>query len=730
MGSNPKASGGTNRAPAERVNPGIWRDLEGRFRALRKEHGDGLVANWISTSWNEHGEQWYLSGSTNDRERELFTWLAERATVELGHPGGDTALASWLDLLKSESPNFKSGTMLTHRNPDGTTTEAQGGTIYRLIEASVDYCLRLETKGILKARSPRQVPEEKSTVQDQKRPELTEDQKHRIDAAERELTQMLSAHEQMREIVDPAEWQPIGPHRDGPTLAGEIRKLERDLQKAAIDVLRVLAEASWHVGSLDVLRSRMETHTREILEWVLAKVNPKDLPLLDKGAIEAAIRQEASKWIAKGQREFPPPWIVDHAVQKEGEASRSTGGDPAQSAPRQAEQANRPPESGPGVSAKTKAARSTNGEGTRDRMFVLEAPTPSMDRVLQTDPVWTVRGTQKTPIPVTRLNGEIVWMNTPATDDPDDALLTPEEEMRVGEATLSGRSELRSELETVFAGPAWPLPSAVIEPFRKYAVKVFDVNAAAYRSAVSKQAKDSTEVLTAFIRNLLIEIFGIEWDRSPGDKVIRIDWQCDTDGWKGREMSVFAGNDPDQSCLYHELIGDAIKYRYRFHAPLPEPIPGEPPCINLSGEEWSKYIGLKERHNLAMAIRPYLEDRRAHWQFVYASPFENDSGGSKAPSKSSSASEAPGNQSDRATEKHLESTGLEQRSKDNGEPSPRKKRGRPTEIPEERKRRALSVQGGKARAQILYDTRYPTSQQIKNVQSILRHFQRTQNKSE
>jgi hypothetical protein len=61
---------------------------------------------------------------------------------------------------------------------------------------------------------------------------------------------------------------------------------------------------------------------------------------------------------------------------------------------------------------------------------------------------------------------------------------------------------------------------------------------------------------------------------------------------------------------------------------------------------------------------------------------------------------------------------------------PRKKRGRPTEIPEERKRKALSVQGGKARAQILYDTNYPTAQQIKNVAAILRHFGNTHKKSE
>jgi hypothetical protein len=158
--------GGGGRATGDRVNPGAWREIEGRFRELRKQHGDGLVANWIST---EHGERWVLSGSTNDRERTLFAWVAERAIVELGHSGGDTALADWLDLLKGESPNFRSGTILTQSNPDGATTEEQTGTIHRVIEASADYCVKLETRAIIQARSPEQAADEKSTVPDVQR---------------------------------------------------------------------------------------------------------------------------------------------------------------------------------------------------------------------------------------------------------------------------------------------------------------------------------------------------------------------------------------------------------------------------------------------------------------------------------------------------------------------------------------------------------------------------------
>src|ERR1019366_1999942 len=41
--------------------------------------------------------------------------------------------------------------------------------------------------------------------------------------------------------------------------------------------------------------------------------------------------------------------------------------------------------------------------------------------------------------------------------------------------------------------------------------------------------------------------------------------------------------------------------------------------INLSNLEWWQYIGLKERHNLGMAIKPYIDDRVAHWRFIYGS---------------------------------------------------------------------------------------------------------------
>jgi hypothetical protein len=60
-------------------------------------------------------------------------------------------------------------------------------------------------------------------------------------------------------------------------------------------------------------------------------------------------------------------------------------------------------------------------------------------------------------------------------------------------------------------------------------------------------------------------------------------------------------------------------------------------------------------------------------------------------------------------------------------PSERKKRGRPQTIPDERKALALAVKqsGGSNRdaAMMLYSAQYPKPQQVKNVGTILKHYQ-------
>ena len=346
--------------------------------------------------------------------------------------------------------------------------------------------------------------------------------------------------------------------------------------------------------------------------------------------------------------------------------------------------------------------------------------TGELDQSEQTDPIWKVEVTQESPIPLTRLNGEITWIDAP-TSELDNAFLTSEDQYRVATVTSTERSELRSALEVAFGGPEWPRTNALVEPFRRYAAKVFDVNAAAYRTVIAPEARDSKADLSAMLRDVLKHVCGDEWESSPGEEVIRIDWRHGDGGWRGKEIRVIAGNDADPSCLYHRLIEDAIKYRYRFHAVPPTMIPGDPPGINSPNLEWWQYIGLNGRHNLAMAIKPYLEDRAAHWRLVYgstlpANPADNESA---APTGVLRQSAQP------------ESGTVVAQTPTPGPASVHKKRGRPTTYDTAAKEAALAVKarggGGKEVAKALYKTPYPSSQQVKNAPNILKQYLKSAN---
>jgi hypothetical protein len=84
------------------------------------------------------------------------------------------------------------------------------------------------------------------------------------------------------------------------------------------------------------------------------------------------------------------------------------------------------------------------------------------------------------------------------------------------------------------------------------------------------------------------------------------------------------------------------------------------------------------------------------------------------PDRGSQAIKEPGSSNKPGTAAMIQVPALPgDRPEGNIGPPPRRKLGRPTEIPDELKQKALGVQGGKARAQILYQNRYPSSQQVK-----------------
>lgn len=137
--------------------PGFWREMERRFRQLEEsqpQDRESLLADWISTQWNETGDQWFVHGAIDKRVQQRFVWGAERAALALGHPGGHRSLLFWLDLLKQHSPNFQSGySGTTHVN--GKREDHEGGAVLRVCEASADVCLKLENDTISGAGTSR-----------------------------------------------------------------------------------------------------------------------------------------------------------------------------------------------------------------------------------------------------------------------------------------------------------------------------------------------------------------------------------------------------------------------------------------------------------------------------------------------------------------------------------------------------------------------------------------------
>ena len=294
---------------------------------LGKECDRRLFATWTAEPAPGGWRLRYLNGTDPSGFIERFESLAQKAAARLGsHAVEFAAVSFWLDRIKRNWPK-------SHKK---CFTDADGQLYSQDLEDvcywSAYYCDRCEADEI---RQP--VPPSDKGVSDQPRRDgqsvpnglqssdrnnpattpnanqyiLTEDQQNRIGAAEKAFKDAVDAHEQMREMADPGEWQRPGLYSNESPSAdwvAEIRKLEGDIKGYAITTLTILAEASWPVGSLATFSDCLKSHARDILTRALAKVNPKDLYILNQRSIKAAVNQEISDWIRKAQREFRPIW--------------------------------------------------------------------------------------------------------------------------------------------------------------------------------------------------------------------------------------------------------------------------------------------------------------------------------------------------------------------------------------------------------------------------------------
>lgn len=148
----------------------FWRRLKTEFQELHDEQlqhrgSDVLLhAFWNSKGFGcADGSLWDVSGGT-DYILTQFKWLAERAAVRLGHPGGPNAVSSWLNHLKAESPHYVDGGQQRsqkqefHVDPQGTAeiqdkvTHSKWGKIELLCKASAECCLKCETQERLESK--------------------------------------------------------------------------------------------------------------------------------------------------------------------------------------------------------------------------------------------------------------------------------------------------------------------------------------------------------------------------------------------------------------------------------------------------------------------------------------------------------------------------------------------------------------------------------------------------
>jgi hypothetical protein len=122
----------------------FWLDREARFRRLQpkppqpgevaQDSHNGLYAVWYAEPLYANGDQWSLGGGEHG-VKEFFTSEAESAALALGHPKGPSSLSFWLDLLKCHSPFYRSF---------GET----GGDLYRICDASAEYCHKLSSDAV------------------------------------------------------------------------------------------------------------------------------------------------------------------------------------------------------------------------------------------------------------------------------------------------------------------------------------------------------------------------------------------------------------------------------------------------------------------------------------------------------------------------------------------------------------------------------------------------------
>jgi hypothetical protein len=124
------------------ANSDFWRDLAVQFLGIPGSAG-ALSASWLYRVGSQEVGDWTVNGTRAVVAQ--FDALARRAAAKLSHLGDPDLLTAWLEALRTSGDGcFKH---------DGEGREADGtqivlGSIYRLCEASANYCKKLESAAL------------------------------------------------------------------------------------------------------------------------------------------------------------------------------------------------------------------------------------------------------------------------------------------------------------------------------------------------------------------------------------------------------------------------------------------------------------------------------------------------------------------------------------------------------------------------------------------------------
>ncbi len=125
-----------------------WRELAVRFAEIRSIDHDKFYASWIA------GQGWHIGGIDDDHARDVFMSAVKRAAALL-KKRPDDFLSFWLEMLRTESSHFQGGTHIGYGTETSLGESEEIGTIRDLCLASAEHCYKLETRTIVKRRTPK-----------------------------------------------------------------------------------------------------------------------------------------------------------------------------------------------------------------------------------------------------------------------------------------------------------------------------------------------------------------------------------------------------------------------------------------------------------------------------------------------------------------------------------------------------------------------------------------------